>query len=204
MSNSPPPADRASGLTGARLPPEQRREQLIDIAIDLFGDPTKDNVSLDDVARAAGISRNLVYHYFPGKTALIAAAVRTESTRLAHITDEDQTLRGPARLAAALNAYFDYVEAHPHAYRLIYRFAAANAETRALLDNNQDVYSKRILSWLDDPSPATELAVRSWMYFLTSTCLRWLDTPEVSRQEVMHLCGQMLVAALAASGHELP
>ncbi|SOD71267.1 TetR family transcriptional regulator [Jatrophihabitans sp. GAS493] len=204
MSNSLPPAGRAPGLTGARLPPEQRREQLVDIAIDLFGDPAKGDVSLEDVARAAGISRNLVYHYFPGKAALIAAAARTESARLTHMTEQDPTLRGAARLAAALDAYFDYVEEHPHAYRLIYRFAAANAETRALLDNNQDIYSKRILSWLDNPSPATELAVRSWMTFLTSTCLRWLDTPEVSRQEVMHLCGQMLVTALAASGHELP
>lgn len=200
MSNEQP----AVKPTGTRLPPDKRREQLVDIAIVLFGEPGADDVSLDDVAKAAGISRNLVYHYFPGKAALISAAARAEGDRLARMTNPDPALRGGERVAAALNAYFDFAEANPHGYRLIYRYAARNVETRQMLEANLDGYTERVLSWLPDPTPAAELAIRSWMAFLVFACLRWLDTPEVSRQEVMNLCGQTLMAALTSTGQKLP
>ena len=50
-----------------RMGVEERRQQLIGVALELFSQRSPDDVSIDEIASAAGISRPLVYHYFPGK-----------------------------------------------------------------------------------------------------------------------------------------
>ncbi|MET7442038.1 helix-turn-helix domain-containing protein, partial [Streptomyces sp. NPDC005568] len=60
-SQAPTPAYR-------RLSVEERRSQLLDAALSLFAHRAPEEVSLDDVAEAAGVSRPLVYRYFPGGT----------------------------------------------------------------------------------------------------------------------------------------
>lgn len=49
-----------------RLSVEERRSQLLEAALSLFAHRVPEDVSLDDVAEAAGVSRPLVYRYFPG------------------------------------------------------------------------------------------------------------------------------------------
>lgn len=50
-----------------RMGVDERRQQLIGVALDLFSRRSPEDVSIDEIAAAAGISRPLVYHYFPGK-----------------------------------------------------------------------------------------------------------------------------------------
>ena len=63
-----------------RLSPEDRRRQLLGIGLRMLVDKPIQDLSLDDVASEAGISRSLLFHYFPTKTdyydAVIGAAVR--------------------------------------------------------------------------------------------------------------------------------
>lgn len=62
---------------------DQRRQQLIAVALELFSHRSPDEVSVDEIAAAAGISRPLVYHYFPGKQNLYEAALRRAADELA-------------------------------------------------------------------------------------------------------------------------
>ena len=70
-----------------RLDPAQRREQMLDAANDLFAEHGYEEVSVEDIARAAGVTRGLVHHYFGGRTDVYVAllerlaAVREESLR---------------------------------------------------------------------------------------------------------------------------
>src|SRR5690348_2755420 len=66
-----------------RMGVEERREQLITVALDLFSHRSPAEVSIDDIATAARISRPLLYHYFPGKHSLYEAAVRRAADELA-------------------------------------------------------------------------------------------------------------------------
>lgn len=66
-----------------RMGVEERRRQLIDVALELFGSRSPEEVSIDERATAAGISRPLVYHYFPGKPSLYEAALKRASEDLA-------------------------------------------------------------------------------------------------------------------------
>lgn len=59
-----------------RLEPDERREQILERAIDLFGERPYSDVSTGDVARAAGVARGLINHYFDSKRGLYLEAVR--------------------------------------------------------------------------------------------------------------------------------
>src|SRR5258705_6445391 len=74
-STVPSTGGRGSGRR--RLPVQRRREELIAVALELYSRSPGHQVSIEDVADAAGASRALVYHYFGGKHGLYVAALRT-------------------------------------------------------------------------------------------------------------------------------
>src|SRR5262249_47381912 len=59
-----------------RLDVDARRAQLVDLGLTEFGTRTYDEVSIDRIAQMAGISKGLLYHYFPTKRAFYVACVR--------------------------------------------------------------------------------------------------------------------------------
>ena len=56
----------------SRLDPAQRREQILDAANALFAERPYDEVSIADIANAAGVARGLVHHYFRGRREVTA------------------------------------------------------------------------------------------------------------------------------------
>jgi AcrR family transcriptional regulator len=99
-----------------RLKPEQRREQMLDAANDLFAERGYVAVSVQDIARAAGVQRGLVHHYLGRRTEVYLAllerldAIREESLR----PPEGHSAR--ARVADSVSRWLDWTEAN----RLIY------------------------------------------------------------------------------------
>jgi len=66
-----------------RLGVEERRAQLLGAALTLFAHRAPDDVSIDEVAAAAGVSRPLVYRYFPGgRQQLYEAALGSAAEQL--------------------------------------------------------------------------------------------------------------------------
>ncbi len=104
-----------------RMSVEERRRQLIGVALDLFSRRSPDKVSLDEIAAAAGISRPLVYHYFPGKLSLYEAALRRAADDLAGRFVEP--LQGPlgVRLLRVVRRFFDFVDEHGPGFAALMR-----------------------------------------------------------------------------------
>lgn len=73
-------------------------------------------MSIDVLAREAGISKGLLYHYFPTKRAFYVATVRVAANRLLACTETSAELPPLERLQRALGAYLEYVRAHGPAY----------------------------------------------------------------------------------------
>jgi AcrR family transcriptional regulator len=69
-----------------RLSPEDRRAELLALGADVFGKRPYDEVRIDEIAERAGVSRALMYHYFPDKRAFFAAVVKDEADRLYEAT----------------------------------------------------------------------------------------------------------------------
>src|SRR5688572_23935942 len=69
----PPPDSNSSWL---RLATDERRTQLLDLGRELFNTRPFDDISIDEIAAAAGISKGLLYHYFPSKRHFYVETVR--------------------------------------------------------------------------------------------------------------------------------
>ncbi|MFH9083522.1 MULTISPECIES: TetR/AcrR family transcriptional regulator [unclassified Streptomyces] len=186
-----------------RMGVEERRQQLIGVALDLFSRRSPDEVSIDEIASAAGISRPLVYHYFPGKLSLYEAALQRASEDLASRFAEPH--EGPlgARLLRVMGRFFDFVDEHGPGFSALMRGgpAVGSTTTNALVDSVRQAAYEQILSHLGvaEASPRLELVVRSWISLAESTALIWLDGRRIPRAELE----RQLVhdfAALAAVG----
>ncbi|MFC8866085.1 TetR/AcrR family transcriptional regulator [Streptomyces sp. NPDC057148] len=171
-----------------RMGVEERRQQLIGVALDLFSRRSPDEVSIDEIASAAGISRPLVYHYFPGKLSLYEAALQRAADDLAARFVEPA--EGPlgARLLRVMGRYFDFVDEHGPGFSALMRGgpAVGSSRTNALVDSVRQAAYDQILSHLGvtDPPARLELVVRSWISLAESTALIWLDGRRIPRAEL--------------------
>ncbi|WP_406009352.1 TetR/AcrR family transcriptional regulator [Streptomyces sp. NBC_00637] len=171
-----------------RMGVEERRQQLIGVALELFAQRSPDEVSIDEIAAAAGISRPLVYHYFPGKLSLYEAALKRASEDLAGRFAEPH--EGPlgSRLLRVMRRYFDFVDAHGPGFSALMRGgpAVGSSTTNALVDSVRQNAYEQILSHLGiaDAPPRLELIVRSWISLAESTALIWLDGRRIPREEL--------------------
>ncbi|MBC2902534.1 TetR/AcrR family transcriptional regulator [Streptomyces cupreus] len=171
-----------------RMGVEERRQQLIGVALELFSRRSPDEVSIDEIASAAGISRPLVYHYFPGKLSLYEAALKRASDDLASRFVEPH--EGPlgARLLRVMSRFFDFVDEHGPGFSALMRGgpAVGSSTTNALIDSVRQAAYVQILSHLrvEDPPARLELVVRSWISLAESTALIWLDGRRIPRAEL--------------------
>lgn len=106
-----------------RMRADQRREQLLDTVRDLVGELGFHAVSIEAVARRAGVTRPVVYGHFADLDALLAALVQREGARaldqLAAVLPRDQGEDRAGVLLAALRGYLEAVRAEPVTWRLV-------------------------------------------------------------------------------------
>ncbi|WP_432181169.1 TetR/AcrR family transcriptional regulator [Streptomyces sp. NBC_00063] len=171
-----------------RMGVEERRQQLIGVALELFSHRSPDDVSIDEIAAAAGISRPLVYHYFPGKLSLYEAALRRAADDLSQRFEEPQDGPLGARLIRVMGRFFDFVDEHGPGFSALMRGgpAVGSSTTNALIDSVRQAAYVQILTHLGvtDPPPRLELVVRSWISLAESTALIWLDGRRIPRREL--------------------
>lgn len=193
--------------TRRRLSTEERREQLLTVGARLFSENPYDEVWIEQVAEIAGVSRGLLYHYFPTKRDFFAAVVERESERMLRMTAAVPGVPAREQLAVALDTYLEYVHTHAHGYRAFHRADAAGDQTvRRVYQRALAAQERQILVALAaDPEfgPAlgeradVKLAVRGWLAFTTAVCLEWLRGPELSREQVRDLCARALLGVIA-------
>ncbi|WP_371538614.1 TetR/AcrR family transcriptional regulator [Streptomyces sp. NBC_00466] len=171
-----------------RMGVEERRQQLISVALELFSHRSPDDVSIDEIAAAAGISRPLVYHYFPGKQSLYEAALRRAADELAERFVEPREGALGARLLRVMERFFDFVEEHGPGFSALMRGgpAVGSTTTNAMIDEVRTAAYLQILSHLDvqEPPVRLQLVVRSWVSLAESTALIWLDGRSIPRAEL--------------------
>ena len=131
-----------------RLSPDDRRNELLALGAEVFGQRPYDEVRIDEIAERAGVSRALMYHYFPDKRAFFAAVVRTEGERLFEATntapDPGQTLFGQVR--GGVLAYLRYDEEHPHgAWAAYIGMGRSDPVLRGIEDIDNDRQANRII-----------------------------------------------------------
>src|SRR3954468_13929778 len=100
-----------------RLDNDERRAQLLALARRAFSDRSYDDVSIDDLAREAKISKGLLYHYFPTKRDLYVAGLAEIAEELVQrCTAIPPNLPPIERVRTGLDAYLDHISQHARAY----------------------------------------------------------------------------------------
>lgn len=191
------------------MSPQARRDQLITHGLRMLDDRALDEVSVEEVAEAAGVSRALLFHYFESKQDFLVALTTEQSRRMLERTEPDLTLEDPMAIArGSLAAYIDYVSANSSAYLAILQGAgASDPAMRKVADDTRNVMAERVLGLAEllnlQRTPLIELAVHGWVTFSEQVTVRWLqDEAGVSRDALIGLITNAL-PLLAVSAAEL-
>ncbi len=153
---------------------QDRRQQLVDIGLDLLETRPIHELALDEVAAAAGVSRTLMFHYFPSKGQYYAAVVASAGDRLLMADHGRPEADVDARIRGMIAGFLKLVSRKRGAYVSLVRGASGgDPRVLALLD---DLRSSLVGRWLDaaewpDRDPLTQLAVRGWLGTLEEIAL---------------------------------
>lgn len=183
-----------------RLQIDERRSQLIELGIRLFLKHPYDEISIDDIAEAAHVSKGLLYHYFGSKREFYAEAIRAASIELRKLTEPDPALPPAARLRAAVDAHLNYIQQHGALYTAMYRGAASIApEVEVILEEHRDVVMRWFLKNLgiSRPRPILRSALRAWIAMVEGASLDWIARREVARDDLRELLVSSYIALLA-------
>ncbi|MFD5084809.1 TetR/AcrR family transcriptional regulator [Kitasatospora sp. NPDC058406] len=187
---------------------DERREQLISVALELFSLRPPEEVSIDDIAAAAGASRPLVYHYFPGKQALYEESLRRAGRELAARFEEPAEGPLSERLHRVMGRYLDFVQSHGPGFAALLRggSVAASTNTSAVIDEVRRAAHDQILGHLalPEPGPGLRLTVRAWIANAEITSLEWLADRSVPLEELQLHLVQEFVAALTLTAAREP
>lgn len=124
-----------------RMPRAVRERQMLDAAVQIFGQRGYTAASMDEIAELAGVSKPLVYLYLNSKEDLFSACVRREAAALTEAVRASVRPGAPAdrQLWEGLRAFFTHTARHPEGWTVLHRqarthgepFAAEVAEVRA-------------------------------------------------------------------------
>ncbi len=115
---------RAHRPYAPRMAAEQRREQLLDAALSVIVEQGYGGVSVEAIARAAGVTRPVIYDHFRDLGELLQALIEREEAyaidQLEHLLPDDPDQMHPADVLAGSVAHFlDAVASRPPTWTLI-------------------------------------------------------------------------------------
>src|ERR1700758_3137570 len=113
-----------------RLSLDERRRQLLDAGAALFAEHAYEEISMRDIARAAGVSKPLLYHYFPSKIDLFKAAVAEKAAERAQLIEPGGEGAPLEQLSSSLDAYLAWIEANARTWSKLVQSAASLPEAR--------------------------------------------------------------------------
>ena len=186
-----------------RLGVDERRRRLLELGADLFTRHAYADLSMAAIAREAGISKALLYHYFPSKQAFFEATLEQGAAELAARVSVDPALPPAEQLTGALDAFLGWVETRPDAYAKFLEGATSHREVRQLVDRVRQETAGRIIAGLapdDPPPPALRTAVHGWLWFMDGVLADWLEHRDLERPQVLGLLLGTLLGAVTAAG----
>jgi AcrR family transcriptional regulator len=186
-----------------RLDNDARRAQLLALARQAFSDRSYDEVSIDDLAREAKISKGLLYHYFPTKRDLYVAGLREIAGDLVTaVTSIPADLAPIERARAGLDAYLDHITRHARAFVSLMRGGIGSDPEVG--DVVEGVRIRMFETFLEGSPFAPlvagdarfEIALRGWIGLVEAATIDWCVRPRLTRTELRELLVSILFQIL--------
>ncbi|WP_406232732.1 TetR/AcrR family transcriptional regulator [Nocardia sp. NBC_01009] len=183
-----------------RLSPDERRTQLITLGAKMLGERAIEDISITEIAEQAGISRGLLFHYFPTKQDFQLAIVHHANAELLERVAPDRSLGTFDMLRDSIDRYIAYVSENRTSYLALLRGPASTSPLLVtLVEETRNAIVGIILTEapvpVDDADrPRLLLAIRGWIAFVEETTLSWLRDEPISRHQLVDLLVESLVA----------
>lgn len=194
--------------SSTRLPRDERREQLVVLGRELLGTRPYEQVSIGELARAAGVSKGLLYHYFPTKSDFVVAVLEQSHAELAEQMTPDPALPAEQRLDAAIDAVLRYAEEHRQGFLATMR--ARHGPDETIREVLAAARARRVSSLVElaarragapreeVESPLLQAAAEGWVHLSEHVIGRWLERGDLERDAVLALLRDTLLGALDA------
>lgn len=191
-----------NALNRTRLEPDARRRQIVEAARSLYAERSYDDVSLAELARAAGVTRGLLHHYFGSKREIFLAVMRdsllmpaTELPDLLHLPLEE-------RVRVTMDWILDAAQTYGQAWVAAAGAAELSGESdlQRIVDEADDRAARLVLDAVGLPdSPDLRARLRASAAYVKALCREWLQRGTLAREDVLALLTIHLVHVLEAS-----
>ncbi|HEY7256486.1 MAG TPA: TetR/AcrR family transcriptional regulator [Solirubrobacterales bacterium] len=184
---------------------DERREQLLNAGVALLAGRPHQDISIEEIADAAGVSKGLLYHYFPTKKEFILAALDRGQGELAERLQPDSSLPPEQQLIDSLDSFLDYVQEHATAYMTIFKVGGEDPDIADALEAGRRETLAILLAGLrgwegspvsTEPSPPLETAAQGWLFFVEGAVLRWLEHRDMERRDLRAMLATAFTGAL--------
>ncbi|KAA0017381.1 TetR/AcrR family transcriptional regulator [Antrihabitans cavernicola] len=183
-----------------RLTPNQRRDHLMDVGAKVFAVQAYEDISMDGIAGEAGVSRALLYHYFPNKRDFFSAiwARAHDGLLESAVFDDTRPLIEQAR--DALTAHYVFYEQNAALVFIANRSEiSSDPIVRDPVMADLNIIRHRLL----DASGATghtraiaSAGLAGWIALVREVGIEWLQYRQISRVEAIDICMATLVTAV--------
>jgi AcrR family transcriptional regulator len=200
-----------AGATSRRLDAGARREQLVQAGVELIREVPFDQLSAEDVARVVGVSKGLVFHYFPTTRDLQVAVLRATTEELLAAIDVDPSAIPAERLRLGVDAFVAYIERAPASYLAMSRSAGSDPRLGEVFEDTRNGVVALIQGVLGAAQLPAGMAIglRGWIALVEEAALHWvaLDRP-IARTELVTFLLDVALAmfpeAMALPEHRPP
>ncbi|WP_055564774.1 TetR/AcrR family transcriptional regulator [Streptomyces atriruber] len=173
-----------------------RRAELIAIGRKLFADTSYDALSMDDIAKHAGVAKGLIYYYFKSKRGYYLAIIEDSVADLVARAGRHDDLPPVERVQRTVDGYLRYAEHHQAAYRTIISGGVGfDAEVHAIRDGVREALIGAIAEGAygrKDIPQLARTALIGWLCSVEGVTLDWIGSRELPRETV----GSLLVRTL--------
>ncbi|MDX6584122.1 MAG: hypothetical protein QOI10_3306 [Solirubrobacterales bacterium] len=168
------------------------------VATEVFAERGYGAATIDEIARRSGVSAPVVYDHFDSKADLHARLLARHLGEMREVWRRNLAGDSPpeVRIPQALDAWFAYVEAHPYAWRMIFRDTTGEPEVQAVHREIQAQSSAGLLPLLEtlpgagaiagsDERVAREMVIELLRSAIAGLALWWYDHRQVPREQVV-------------------
>lgn len=190
-----------------RMGAQQRRAQLVAVGLAQARSDPLDAVTAESVAPAAGVSKALVFHYFPTNRDLQVAILAEAGAELLARIEIDPTDSPEQQLRTGLDSFVAAIAQYPALIRSVVRSAGSDPQMLHVFEDIRVGVTDLIAGALGQRRlpPGLRLAVRGWIAMAEEMVLSWTDHPVISRADLIdYLHGAAFALLPAAVGLDHP
>jgi AcrR family transcriptional regulator len=191
-----------------RMAPDDRRRALMMAALELFNARPYDQVSVDDIAAAADMSRPLLYHYYGGKLGVFLAALRQAADELLAVVRVAAERSPETWLSSGLVAYLDHVQESPISFTVLVGHGASPAgdEGETIAGRLREEILNLLLEGLQPAGepPMLRSVIKGWIGLVEVISRQWLQTGQPARSELERILIELFDAALQTTARNDP